>query len=147
MSDAIKRYDPGPRILYCCVAAGGTVLAEYYEVSLPGADKIVRQILAKTTSGKSVLRHEALAFCLFATEVATVVIITGESFPQERAFDFIDDVYAAFVRLFNVDQLRSLAARSLNSTFAPMIKQKIVCVWRRAALTGRAATTTLRTTR
>ncbi|EDR26509.1 vesicle-associated membrane protein, putative [Entamoeba dispar SAW760] len=125
MASPLKRYDPGPQILYCCVAFKTNILAEYYEVSLPGADKIIKQILAKASIGKNILHHELLSFCLLTTDIITVITITGESFPQERAFDFIDEVVINFSKLFNTDQLATLPTRSLNNTFAPMMKQKI----------------------
>ncbi|KAL7713859.1 Vesicle-associated membrane protein [Entamoeba marina] len=125
MDSPLSRYDPGPQILYCCVAYQKTVLAEYFDVSLPGVDIIVKQILSKTTNGKNVLNHEKLRFCLLTVDMTTIISITGQSFPQERTFDFIDEVIVNFSKLYNPNQLDTLTERSLTKTFAPMMKQKI----------------------
>ncbi|ELP88993.1 vesicle-associated membrane protein, putative [Entamoeba invadens IP1] len=125
MSNSLRQYDPGPNILYCSVSYKTTILAEYYEVLLPGSDEIIKQILSKPTSGKNFIVHEPLKFCMLTTDVVTVMTIIGITFPQDRAFDFIDDVVVNFSKLFNTNKLDTLPPRSLNNTFAPMLKQKI----------------------
>ncbi|KAL7719442.1 Longin-type vesicle-associated membrane protein [Entamoeba marina] len=124
----MNSYEPPPSIIYACLAHRKTILVDYAEVLIPKLDEVIEHILEKVLNSNNtlVVRQEKLVFNVLIKKGIVSLCVTGKSFPTERAFEFLEDIHSTFRKMFDIQQIKEYPERSMNKTFSPLLKQRII---------------------